>query len=546
LSVGAEASNPRTWDAGRLLSDVLRRHRAEILERWEAGARDETVSDRIRRLLDWITEHSIDSEDASPPADAACTLAHGPEVGEVIAEYVLLRTAISEVVGRVVGGSPPLRAVAFVDRAIDNALTSFAQQCAQQIRVSAVHESDQLRFLADATATLSASLNYDETLHRVAQLAVPVLADWCVVDLVDAPDGQLRRVGVAHRDPALTEISRGGALGYPIDWVATRGVTEVIREGRPELVAHIPDELLVEAAHGDDELAALRALGLKSYLIVPLVARDRRLGAITLVSAGSGRRFGPGDVELAGELARRAALAVDNARSYFEAQQAIHGREQILATVSHDLRNPLTAVRLIVQMLRESERDPGSARELDLVISAVDRMKRLIDDMLDTSAIQSGRLSMEPRTIDPRSLVRDAIETHHVAAREKRIALSYEIDGGFSITCDPVRVAQVLGNLVGNAIKFCSSGERIHVQVSTGGGRARFDVADTGPGIDRTDLPRIFEPYWTSAHHKTQGSGLGLYICKGIIEAHGGQIWAESAPGEGTRISFTLPVADRE
>jgi signal transduction histidine kinase len=548
-SISPPASSSQA--AVRLVSDVLRGKRAEILERWEGVDHDRAsprIAERVRRLLDWITELSTKGEAVTTqvPAECIAPFVEDPEVGEIIGEYVVLRSTIAGVLGRAVGDSPEMLALEYVDRAIDNAVMCFADRRAQHLRESAEQEAARLRFFAEATIALASSLNYDETLQRVAQLAVPVLSDWCVVDLVDERGGELRRVSVAHRDPALNELARGWALGYPTDWVATRGVAEVIRTGEPELVRDIPDRLLVEAAHSGGELEALRALGLESYLIVPLVARGRSLGAITLVSAVSGRRFDASDVELAGELARRAALAVDNARSYLEAQQAIRIRDQVLATVSHDLRNPLSAIRLIASMLRGSHPEPAMRQELDLVIGAVDRMKRLIDDMIDTSFIQSGRLKIERRAIDPVSLVVEVVHTYQASAWNKRIALTHELAGGVRVSCDPVRITQVVDNLIGNALKFCRSGDWVHVRMSSDGERAQFDIADTGPGIAPDDLPRIFEPYWTSVKDTSQGSGLGLFICKGIVEAHGGRLWAESGPGEGTRICFTLPVADRD
>lgn len=398
-----------------------------------------------------------------------------------------------------------------------------------------------MRFLAEATAALASSLNYDETLERVARLAVPVLADWCVVDVVDAQSRTLRRVGVAHRDPAFTEVARGWAHRYPTDWSAPRGVSEVIRTGQPELVREVSDRALVEAARDAEDLKSLRALGLHSYLIVPLVGRERTLGAITLVSAGSQRRYSEADVELAQDLGRRAALAIENARAHFEAQQAIRARDRLLATVSHDLRNPLSAVSLIVSTLRDEAGDSETGKQLAVVLAAVERMKKLINDMLDTSAIQQGRLKLERKLVDACKLISDVIETERPLAQDKRIELAADMPASAQLECDPDRVAQVLANLLGNAIAFCRPGDQVRVTLSIDGERARVVVADTGPGIASADLPHIFEPYWTAAKD-APGHGLGLYICKGIVEAHGGTMWAESAPWQGTRISFTLPA----
>ncbi|HSK05228.1 MAG TPA: GAF domain-containing protein, partial [Kofleriaceae bacterium] len=324
-----ESASPRKQGAAapELLSGFLRQRRAEILAAWEQAVRTDPVTrgaarpvlaDVVPELLDELAARPRAVRvQGAPPADA--------DLAQVIAEYLLVRTAIAQAFAELVGGSLQLEALRCIDEAIDGAVAAFANRFAGQLRAASAHEADRLRFLAEATAALASSLDYDETLERVAQLAVPVLADWCVVDLVD-DGGALRRVSVAHRDPGKLELVREWARRFPSDWVATRGVSEVIRTGEPELVAEIADELLVGASRDPADLGALRALGLASYLIVPLVARDRRLGAITLVSAESGRRYGAADVELARELARRAALAVDNARVYAEAQRAAHAR----------------------------------------------------------------------------------------------------------------------------------------------------------------------------------------------------------------------------
>lgn len=323
---------------------------------------------------------------------------------------------------------------------------------------------------------------------------------------------------------------------------------KVLRTGRAELYEEIPDELFMQIAKDAEHLEILRGLGLASAMTVPMIAHGRTVGAITFVAAESGRRFASRELEVARELAARAALALDNARLFREAQDAVRAREEILAVVSHDLRNPLGAIHMAAELLQlEPPSDPRVRKQLETIHRSADRMGLLIRDLLDMASIQAGRLAVErrPEAADP--LVNEALDTHEPAAREKGVEIirACEVQGE-RLLCDRDRVLQVFGNLLGNAIKFCGSGDVITVTGEVVGREARFAVSDTGPGIPEEELPHIFRPYWSAERHAKKGTGLGLYISKGIVEAHGGRLWAESKPGEGATFYFTLPLASSE
>jgi len=521
------------------LADFLHLRRDDLLAAWKDSAPQRGhVLDLVDRVVARVAELETAGASSPPPVHQVDAIVR---IDELVADGALLRGAATrllehdeELISR--------RAVRILDQAIDDVIAASVDHYLRDLHSTAEKTAAELRFLADATLMLSSSLNYDETLEQVARLAVPVLADWCVVDLLE--QGGVRRVSVAHRDPGTSELAREWARKYPTDLDPSRGVAQVIHTGTPELVSKIPDELLVEAALDAEHLGVLRTLGLTSYLIVPLTARGRTLGAITLVTAGSGRRYGTADVGLATELARRAALAVDNARLYHEAHEAVRARDQLLAIVSHDLRNPLGAIGIMVSVLREIHTADPMPEQLDIIQRSVERMKRLIGDLVDTSSIQAGRLALVRESTEAGRLVAEAVDSYAALAAKKGIALSVESVGGVRVLCDPGRIAQVLGNLLANAIKFSRSGDTISLRVSLDGDRARFVVADTGPGIPKQDLPHVFEPYWSAIRYAKQGTGLGLYISKGIIETHGGSMWANSEPGKGTNILFTLPLPD--
>jgi PAS domain S-box-containing protein len=227
-------------------------------------------------------------------------------------------------------------------------------------------------------------------------------------------------------------------------------------------------------------------------------------------------------------------------------QDAVRQREEILALVSHDLRNPLGAIQMASTMLASNPQldDPRAQHQLEMIQRSVRRMEHLIEDLLDMASIQAGRFTIERKSIDAQLLVTEALETIEQDARAKKIALICDTElEGVEVSCDRDRMLQVLGNLLSNAVKFCGPGDTITLRAHVFVDQVVFEVADTGPGIAPADIPHIFEPYWSAHAHARKGTGLGLYITKGIVEAHGGWITVDSTPGVGTTMRFTVPRA---
>ena len=407
-----------------------------------------------------------------------------------------------------------------------------------------VKVEQELHFLAEAGRTLAGSLEWERTLQTVAELAVPVLADWCAIDLLE--DDELRRLVVTHADPGMGEAARSYQERYPPALDALHGSGRVVRTGQMELIPTITEDMLREVARDEEHLRALERLGLRSLIVVPLVAGERTLGTLTLVSAESGRTFGPEDVRTAELLGSRAALALDKARLFREAREATQARDEVLSIVSHDLRNPLNTIVMSTDLLLDlgtEGRPDGGRAQLEIIRRQAQQMNRMIQDLLDVARLEAGRLPLEEQREDPASLVADACASARPLAEGKGILLECDVPAGLPRVCaDSERILQVFSNLLGNAIRFTPEGGVIHVGAAAADGEVRFEVADSGPGIDPEDAPHLFERFYQARKTQRGGAGLGLSIAKGIVEAHGGRIGVDSAPGEGSTFYFTLPV----
>ncbi|HVR64521.1 MAG TPA: ATP-binding protein [Polyangia bacterium] len=416
-----------------------------------------------------------------------------------------------------------------------------------QARARAERAEAGHRFLSEATAILTSSLEYEKTLERVTSLAVPQLADWCGVNLV-GPDEEPHTVAVAHVDPAKAEAARALAGGHPMRADAPVGAAAVIRTGLAQLGSEVTDEMLASVAHDAEHLRQLKALGLGSYIVVPLSAHGRVFGALTLATVrASGRRYGQAELEIAEHLGRRAGLAIENARLFREAQDAIRLRERVLAIVSHDLRNPLTAARMSAELIAKQahqQKDERLLKHAETIERSALRMEHLIGDLLDMARIHAGKLEIVRRAHRADAIVREASEPFEGAAARQGIHYTVEPTlTDLSVDCDRERVLQIFSNLLGNAFKFAARGDHITLRARREGGELRFEVADSGPGIPADERPHIFDAYWSAERRGVKGTGLGLYIVRGVVEAHGGRIWVDSDPGRGTTFFFTLPLA---
>ncbi len=413
--------------------------------------------------------------------------------------------------------------------------------------ISAVkRQREVIRFIADASQILASSLDYETTLQTIAKVAVPRLADWCSIDLL-AADGTLLQVAVEHVDPQKVALAREWRHKYPPDMNAKTGLPHVVREGVSEIYSDIPDELLVAALRHDPErLRITRELGLLSAITVPLLVSGKAIGALSLVGTKeSGRRFDALDLDMANEIAARAALAVENARLYREAQRAVWLRDDFLAVASHELRTPLHTLSLVISGLRRA-RDRDAAvvladAKLDRLQTQVDRLNTLVATLLDVSRFSNGKLTLAKTHVDLGAVVRDVVARFAEGAEHGDRVVGVDVEGDVAGQWDLERVDQVVTNLVANALKY-APGAPVKVVVRGSEQHVELSVADEGPGIPAEHQERIFERFERASSSKsTAGLGLGLWIVKQAVAAHDGVVSVSSRPGAGATFSVRLP-----
>ena len=276
------------------------------------------------------------------------------------------------------------------------------------------------------------------------------------------------------------------------------------------------------------------------------MARGKLLGALGLLASPPSRNLGPEDVRLAEELARRAALAIDNARLYRAAQRATQVRDDVVSIVAHDLRGPLGTITVNASLLRRGgpEPDRRTVRALEAIERGANRMNRLIRDLLDVSRLEGGRLEVVRSRVPVPQLITESVETCKAAAPAEAREFRLEVAPGvLDVWGDRDRLLQVFENLIGNAVKFTEEGGCITVGARTANGQVLFWVNDTGAGIAPDNIPHVFDRFWQARRADRRGAGLGLPIVKGIVEAHGGRVWVESTQGRGSTFYFTIPPA---
>ena len=413
-------------------------------------------------------------------------------------------------------------------------------------------ENEQ-RFLAEVGAVLATTLDYDRTLDNIVHLAVRDLADICILYTFDA-NGDVRRSNAASRDPEKAWIC-DTLLKTPFDQSRRPLIDKVVQTKKSLLVQGMPPEVLESVAHSSDHLKALRSTELKSLILSPLIARDKVLGAIGLVASANSRSYGIDDLPMVENLAHRAATAIENARLHHEAERereiavaAVKTREDVLAIVSHDLKNPLASIDLVAQALqRLTDFDIDDMRDYGIRLQRlVGFMNTLIGDLLDFGKIRAGTFTVEKYRESPVEFISFASDDIRPLAQAKRLHFQVDLPPELpNVDCDANRIAQVLANLLGNAIKFTPPGGLVNLSAKVTGQELLISVADSGPGIPNENLSRVFDRFWQAKETRQLGSGLGLAIAKGIIDAHGTRIWAESTFGKGSRFSFTLPLANR-
>jgi signal transduction histidine kinase/PAS domain-containing protein/ActR/RegA family two-component response regulator len=401
------------------------------------------------------------------------------------------------------------------------------------------------RVLADAGEKLGASLDYQATLQDLARTVVPRIADWCTVDLLTEGDA-LERVVVHHPDPARLALAHELFVRFPPRRSDPYGAWNVVRTQAPEWAGSIDDEQLRQAARDPEHLALLRRLELRSYISVPLTARGSVIGVLTVVHAESGRCYSAADVALVVDLARRAAAAVDNARLYERLRAEDRRKDEFLATLAHELRNPLAPIRTGLALLKSAGDPDMQERTRQVMERQVSHMTRLIDDLLDLSRVTRGMVPLERERIDMWSIVAAALEASRPSIDAAGVELMVRLpEAPIVLWADRTRLSQVLSNLLNNAAKFTPPGGRVELEAAADDASVLIRLRDTGVGIQPELLGYVFEMFAQvgAARERTQsGLGIGLTLVKRLVELHGGTVWAESEGlGRGSTFFVRLP-----
>jgi PAS domain S-box-containing protein len=425
---------------------------------------------------------------------------------------------------------------------------AFAGFVGSAIDITERRESEeQLRFLADAGSILASSLDYERTLQQVVRLAVPVLADYCVLDLVDG--ATVRRVAAAHADPAL-EATAQRLLDFPPTPGGPGPVAGVLRSARPILVNGLTPAALDVVAEGPEHRALLRELGPTAYMAVPLLAAGHVLGSLLFVTAGSGRAYDEMELARAEEVARRAALAIENARLYEASVEANRAKADFLAVMSHELRTPLNAILGYTDLFLMGIPAPlpePVVPQMERVKGAARHLLGMIDEVLTFARLEAGQEEVHPEPgVRCADLVEATVALVEPLALERSLRFTSACDDPeLTLETDPRRVRQILVNLLGNAIKFTDRGT-VSLTLRREGGEVAFEVADTGIGIDPGHLERIFDAFWQVEQTRSRrhdGSGLGLSVARQLARLMGGDVTAASEPGAGSVFTLRLPLA---
>ncbi|MEO5902622.1 MAG: GAF domain-containing sensor histidine kinase [Gemmatimonadaceae bacterium] len=417
-------------------------------------------------------------------------------------------------------------------------------------------------FLADMSRKLFESLNYEQTLSSVARLAMPELGAWCIVDLMNEA-GTVERLEIIHPDPAMRPLARELKVKYPPCSSDIMGAPRILQTQQPELVSEVTDEMLGKSAYDKRQVGIFRSLGIASYMVVPLKARERLLGSITFITTDRNARYTPKDLLFAEDLAGRAAMAMDNARLFREAENAREeavaavaratladrAKTDFLATMSHEFRTPLNAIAGYAELLELGMRGPVSEQQRE----AIARIRRsqqhllgIVNDILTFAKTETGRIPLHLEPIP----VGAAIDAAHFLIEPMFEACDIHFDvvqsnPGLSVVADRERLQQILVNLLSNAAKFSPRGGRVTFLFEAQDHLVGIMIKDEGKGIDRALHETIFEPFTQISAGLTrtaEGSGLGLAISRELARLMGGDVTVESEPKKGSTFTLTLPL----
>lgn len=402
-----------------------------------------------------------------------------------------------------------------------------------------------LTYLAEASRILSSSLDYQDTLNTIAMLAVPEIGDWCGIDIVDE-NGQIQQLAVAHKDPKKVKWAKQLRKIRPPDMSAKQGLPNVLRTGKSELYPEITEQMLKATSKSEKDFKLLKSIGFTSAMIVPLFSQKKPIGAITFVTAETRRNYDHSDLAVAEELANRASIAIENARLYKGSQEAINIRDEFISVASHELKTPVTSVKMFTEVLKSHSEQIGDEKAVEY-LSKMDRqlnkLTELIYNLLNISKIQAGRIEFNHELFDFDKVVKETVDVLQQSSSRHTI----EVQGKTNkkIMGDEERIGQVINNLISNAIKYSPKSNKVLIKLSADESFVNVAVKDFGIGMGRKHLGKIFERFYRVYDNTDKtfpGLGVGLYISSEIIRRHGGKLGVSSDIGKGSTFYFSLPI----
>lgn len=399
------------------------------------------------------------------------------------------------------------------------------------------------KFLSEASAQLISTIDYNETIKNIADMAVPYFADWSSADFFDTQDNSIKRLAVAHSEPEKIQLAYELLQKYPLELDMTSGVVNVIKTGKSEYIREITDEMLVIACEGDDEkLKIVRDLGLKSCIIVPIFNRGKSVGALSFVTSESNRLYEEYDLQIAEDLAKRASLAIDNAILYKELNKQKEELERFAYAASHDLSEPLRTISTYTQLIERKYKknlDTDAEKLFEVIISGTKRMRTLIDNLLSYSKI--GSSIIKSKAIDLNKIIEIVKNNLQALIKENNANIIYNdlpiIKG------DETLITILFQNIISNGIKYRRDiVPEIKIHFEKRNNEYLFKVSDNGIGIAQENFDKVFVVFQRIKEKcDVEGSGIGLATCQKIIDLHNGKIWIQSEQGQGTDFYFTIP-----
>ncbi len=432
-----------------------------------------------------------------------------------------------------------------INNTIGTFIDTFASKIAFTYHKESQHIEEHLKYLAEASKILSSSLDYKTTLNTIASLAVPKIADWCTVDVLELPN-DIQQVAVAHKDPKKVKWAIELRKKQPIDMESPTGIPNILRTGKSELYPLISDEMLVSNAKDEEELRLLRSLKFRSAMIVPLFSQTKPIGAITFVTTDSSRHYHQADLFMAEELATRASVAIENARLYKGSQDAITVRDEFISVASHELKTPVTSVKMFTQVLKKHSEQIGDTKavsHLTKMDKQLNKLTELIYDLLNISKIQAGRMEFKEQVFDFDKAIHEVVDVLQQSSDKHKLVIKGKT--GKKVCGDEERIGQVVNNLISNAIKYSPKADRVLITLTATNGMVGLSVEDFGIGMSSEHLGKIFERFYRvyDTTDKTfPGLGIGLYIASEIVNRHKGTFKVVSMQGKGSKFCFSLPV----